>query len=86
MDKGKMVKITFKVKLGTVNDQKTMNLIRVTVDYFNGTFDLFHEDETGLDRMTIEFGGWNHFENFMHSDAFKLIQRLKPISGTYPLR
>lgn len=50
---------------------KIMNLNRAQVDFNHGTFDVFHDDATGCDKIEISFDHGYHAREYLMSEAHK---------------
>lgn len=50
---------------------KIINLNRAQVDYNNGTFDLFHDDAIGYDKIEISFDHGYHALEYLESEAHR---------------
>ena len=51
--------------------RKIVNLNRAQVEFNCGTFDMFHDDETGCDKIEIAFDHGYHAREYLMSEAHK---------------
>lgn len=71
------IKLRFFVNLKNVDRKeanKLLNMIRATVSYYDGTFDMFTVNvEEVIDKIELDFINFEGFYAFMKSDAMRLL-------------
>jgi hypothetical protein len=71
------ITLRFFVSLKNVEREEAMkllNMIRATVSYYDGTFDMFTVNvEDAIDKIEIDFSNFEDFYTFMKSDAMRLL-------------
>lgn len=72
------IKLRFYVNLKNTMEReeanKLLNMIRASVAWYNGTFDLFCVNETEvIDKIELDFFDFEGFYGFMQSDAARLL-------------